>query len=52
VWVHLHRVNGRALVIKKGMSATSEDIDVWRALERFHVRGVPESLYAEIGMIE
>jgi len=44
--------NGRALVIKKGMIATIEDIDVWRALERFHVRGVPESLYAEIGMIE
>jgi hypothetical protein len=44
--------NGRALVTKKGMIATIEDIDVWRALERFHVGGGPESLYAEIGMIE
>jgi hypothetical protein len=45
-------LQGRAIVIKNGMRATIEDVDVFRVLERFHVRGLPASLYTDYGTIE
>ena len=28
------------------------DVDVWKGVERFPIRGNPDTLYAEIGMIQ
>lgn len=45
-------VHGRVPAIKKGSTATIEDIDIWNGVEQFRVRGNPTSLYTTIGMIE
>jgi hypothetical protein len=45
-------LQGRVIPVKKGTVATIDDIDVWKALEVFRIRGNPSTLYAEIGMIE
>jgi hypothetical protein len=37
-------LTGRAVLVPKNSYLIIEDIDVWNALERFHVRGNPTSL--------
>ena len=45
-------LQARVLPIKRGTTVTIEDIDFWKGVERFRVRGNPTSLYTAVGAIK